>query len=68
MSVSQVTLGAVAVNFRSTRSSCTGAPALRFRPRFLANTDQIRCCEHSRATRFSPAAMPRARSSSAMNR
>jgi len=68
MSVSQVTLGAAAVNFRSTRSSCTGGPDLRVRPGFLAKTDQIRCWEHSRATRFSPVAMPRSRSSSAMNR
>ena len=34
----------------------------------LLNTDQIRCWEHSRATRFSPAVMPRPGSSSAMNR
>jgi hypothetical protein len=68
MSVSHNRFGAVAVNSRSTRSSCTGGPALRVRPRFFAKTDQIRCWEHSRATRFSPVAMPRSRSSSAMNR
>jgi hypothetical protein len=68
MSVSQVTFGAVAVSCRSTRSSCTGGPALRVSPRFLANTDQIRCYEHSRAIRFSLTCKPRSRSSSAMNR
>src|SRR5687768_5795398 len=39
---------------RWTRSSWTGGPGLRLRPRFLANTDQIPCSEHSRWTRFSP--------------
>jgi hypothetical protein len=68
MSVSQIVLGVGAVNRRSTKSSWTGGPALRLRPRFLAKIDQIRCWEHSRVTRFSPAAMPRWRSSSAMNR
>lgn len=42
--------------------------ALRFRPRFLAKTDQILWLLHSRCTRFSPALMPWAGSSSAMNR
>jgi hypothetical protein len=55
------------VNWRATRSSCTGSPACRLRLRFLLNTEQIRCCEHSLATLFSPAVMPRAGSSSAMN-
>jgi hypothetical protein len=63
-----VAQGAAAVNWRSTRSSCTGGPEARFIPGFLAKADQMRCCEHSRATRFSPAAMPCSRSSSAMNR
>ena len=34
MSVSQTAFGAAALNWRSTRSSCTGGPALRVRPRF----------------------------------
>ena len=34
----------------------------------LAKIDQIRSWEHSRATRFSPALIPRPGSSSAMNR
>jgi hypothetical protein len=41
---------------------------LRVRPRFLANTYQIRWLLHSRATRFSPALKPWSSSSSAMNR
>jgi hypothetical protein len=45
--VSHRTLGAGAVNWRSTRSSCTGGPALRLRPRFFAKTDQIRYWEHA---------------------
>ena len=45
-----------------------GKSDLRDRPRRLANTDQIRCREHSRATRFSPAFSPAAARSSAMNR
>ena len=57
-----------AVNTRWSRSSCTGGPAFRFRPRFLANTDQIRCCEHSRQTRRSDTFSPASRISSAMNR
>jgi hypothetical protein len=40
------------------QSSCPGGPALRFRLRFLTRIDQLRCSEHSRATRSSPAAMP----------
>jgi len=50
-SVSHNTLGLVAVNTRSTRSSWTGGPTLRDRPRFLANTEKISCAEHNRATR-----------------
>ena len=68
MSVSHTTFGCRAVNSRSTRSSCTGGPALRAEPLFFANTDQIPCCVHSRCTRFSDAMTPPAASSSAMNR
>jgi hypothetical protein len=68
MSVSHSLFAASAVNTFLTRSSCTGGPARRVRPFFLANTDQIRCMEHSRATRLRPATMPWAVSSSAMNR
>jgi hypothetical protein len=46
------------VKFLATGSSWTGGPAFRFSPRFLLNTDQICCWEHSRATLFSPAWMP----------
>jgi IS30 family transposase len=49
MSVTQIRFGLAAVELRSTRSSCTGGPALRDRPRRLANTDHRRCWEHSRA-------------------
>ncbi len=41
MSVSHSSFGAAAVKSRSTRSSWTGGPGLRFRPRFFENTDQI---------------------------
>ena len=34
----------------------------------VASVDQVRCWEHKRAALFSPALMPRAGSSSAMNR
>jgi 8-oxo-dGTP diphosphatase len=60
--------GRAAVNTFATRSSWTGGPALRESPRFFAWLLQIRCMEHNLATRFSPALMPRAGSSSAMNR
>ena len=35
-----------AVNGRSTRSSCTGGPGVRLRPRFLAWLLKIRSCVH----------------------
>lgn len=66
-SVDHSTFGAPAVNFRRTRSSCTGGPALRDKPFFWARTEKIRCTEQIRHTRFSEAVNPRAASSSAMN-
>ena len=45
-----------------------GSGLREFRPRFLANTDQIRCWVQSRCTRFSPAVVPRSASWSAMKR
>jgi hypothetical protein len=45
-----------------------GGPVFLFRPRFFENTDQMRSCEHNRATRSSHAVMPRSGSSSAMKR
>ena len=68
MSVNHNWFGRVAVKFRWTWSSWTGGPALPLRPRFFANTDQSRCWEHSRQTRFSPATRPAWLSSSEMNR
>lgn len=68
MSVNQTSSRRSAENWRSTRSSWTGGPDFLFSPRFLAKIDQMRSCEHNRATLFSPATMPRAGSSSAMNR
>jgi hypothetical protein len=63
ITVCRLTLRACAVKSRpppgvASRSSCTGGPALRFRPRFFQCSDQIRCSEQSRCTRFSPALMP----------
>ena len=56
MPVSHRSSGLIAANWRPARSSCTGGPALRDRPRLLANTDQILCWEHRRCTLFSLAA------------
>ena len=50
---------AASVNSRSTRSSCTGGPGLRLRPRLRVWTDHSRCKVQSRFTRFRPAASPR---------
>ncbi len=47
MSVNHSSFGAAAVKSRYTMSSWTGGPGLRFRLRFLENTDQIRCSRHS---------------------
>ena len=55
MSVSHSRFGAAAVNSRSTRSSCTGGPGRRLRPRLRAWTDHSRCWVHSRLTRLRPA-------------
>ena len=48
MSVSQSSFGASAAKSRSTRSSWTGGPGFRFRPRFLENTDQMPWSPHKR--------------------
>jgi hypothetical protein len=53
MSVNHNMLIAGAVKFRWTRSSWTGGPGLRLSPRFFERTDQMRCNEHRRCTRFS---------------
>lgn len=62
ISVSHTVFGASAVNLwvvrpwwstLARRSSWTGGPALRFRPRFLACTDHSRWVEQSRQTRLS---------------
>ena len=58
MSVSHSWLARSAVNCRCTRSSWTGGPALRFRPRFFEKCDQILCWEDSRHTRRSDALIP----------
>jgi len=68
MSVSQSWSPQVAVKLRSTRSSWTGGPALRVRPRFLAKTDQMPYSDQMRHTRRSLTWWPTSMSSSAMKR
>ena len=69
MSVSHGRSGAAAVNSRATRSSCTGGPALRAQAALLrVHRPDLLLASTAAATRFSPAVMPRAGSSSAMNR
>jgi len=64
MSVSHSSFGAALVKSRSTRSSWTGGPGLRFRPRLFEKTDQIPWSLDKRWTVFSPAVMPFSGSSS----
>ena len=68
MSVSHNRFGVVAVNARSTKSSWTGGPEVRLRPRLRAWLLKIRCFVHSRLTRLRLAVMPWPASSSVMNR
>jgi hypothetical protein len=48
MPVSHSSFLAAAVKSRSARSSWTGGPGLRFRPRFFENTNQMPWSLHSR--------------------
>ena len=68
MSVSHNRFGVVAVNARSTKSSWTGGPDIRLRPRLRAWLLKIRCWVHSRLTRLRLAVMPWPASSSVMKR
>ena len=54
MSVSQTAFGALAVNWRSMRSSCTGGPGWRCRPRRREWVDHTFCRLHSRFTAAAP--------------
>jgi hypothetical protein len=62
------TAGVVRVGMTSSLTLLGSTEPLRFRPRFLAKTDQIRWLLQSRCTPFSPPLIPWAGSSSAMNR
>ena len=68
MSVSHNRFGVVAVNVRSTRSSWTGGPGVRLRPRLRAWLLNLCCWVHSRLTRLRLAVIPTPASSSVMNR